>query len=68
MSAYDVLRRILSDRPIAFHPELARAFGGINEALFFQQIAYWSDKGDDPEWIYKRRVELEHERGKPARA
>ncbi len=61
MSAYDVLRRVLSDRPIAFHPELARAFGGINEALFFQQIAYWSDKGDDPEWIYKSQVELEAE-------
>jgi hypothetical protein len=61
VSAYDVLRRVLSDRPIAFHPELARAFGGINEALFFQQIAYWSDKGDDPEWIYKSQVELEHE-------
>src|SRR5215212_4526472 len=61
MSAYDVLRRVLSDRPIAFHPELARALGGINEALFFQQIAYWSDKGDDPEWIYKSQVELEAE-------
>jgi hypothetical protein len=61
VSAYDVLRRVLSDRPIAFHPELARAFGGINEALFFQQIAYWSDKGDDPEWIYKSQVELEAE-------
>jgi hypothetical protein len=56
-----VLRRVLSDRPIAFHPELARAFGGINEALFVQQIAYWSDKGDDPEWIYKSQVELEAE-------
>jgi len=28
-TAYDVLRRFLSDRLIAFHPELARAFGGI---------------------------------------
>jgi len=59
--SYDVLRRVLSDRPIAFHPALARAFGGINEALFFQQIAYWSDKGADPEWIYKSQVELEEE-------
>jgi len=59
--SYDVLRRLLSDRPIAFHPALARAFGGINEALFFQQIAYWSDKGADPEWIYKSQVELEEE-------
>lgn len=59
--SYHVLKRLLSDRPIAFHPALARAFGGINEALFFQQIAYWSDKGGDPEWIYKSQVELEEE-------
>lgn len=59
--SYHVLKRLLSDRPIAFHPALARAFGGINEALFFQQIAYWSDKGADPEWIYKSQVELEEE-------
>jgi hypothetical protein len=61
VSGYDLLRRFLSDRPIAFHPELARAFGGINEALFFQQIAYWSDKGSDPDWIYKTQPELEAE-------
>lgn len=61
MSSYDVLKRLLSDRPIAFHPALARAFGGINEALLFQQLAYWSDKGADPEWIFKSQVELEAE-------
>jgi hypothetical protein len=59
--SYRVLKRILSDRPIAFHPALARAFGGINEALFFQQIAYWSDKGADPEWIFKTQADLEIE-------
>jgi hypothetical protein len=60
-SPYDALRALLSDRPIAFHPALARLLGGINEALLFQQLAYWSDKGDDPEWIYKSQVELETE-------
>jgi hypothetical protein len=60
-SPYDALRALLSDRPIAFHPALARLLGGINEALLFQQLAYWSDKGDDPEWIYKSQVELEAE-------
>jgi hypothetical protein len=40
VSTYAALRRLLSDRPIAFHPELARVLGGINEALLFQQIAY----------------------------
>lgn len=58
---YEALRRLLSDRPIAFHPSLARLLGGINEALFFQQIAYWSGKGSDPDWIYKTQVELEDE-------
>ena len=58
---YEVLRTLLSDRPIAFHPMLSRLFGGIGEALLFQQIAYWSGKGDDPEWIYKTQAELEEE-------
>jgi hypothetical protein len=58
---YDALRALLSDRPIAFHPTMARLLGGINEALLFQQLAYWSDKGADPEWIYKSQVELEAE-------
>src|SRR5215204_523571 len=51
VSAYDALRRLLADRPISFHPERARVLGGINEALFVQKIAYWSDNGDDPEWM-----------------
>jgi hypothetical protein len=58
---YDAFRTILVDKPIAFYPSLARLFGGINEALFFQQIAYWSGRGADPEWIYKTREELEAE-------
>ncbi len=58
---YDILRSLLSDRPIAFHPMLARVLGGVNEALLFQQLAYWSDKGSDPDWIYKTQKELEEE-------
>ena len=55
--SYHMLKRVLADRPIAFNPALARAFGGVYEALLFQQLAYWSDKGDDPEWIHKTRDE-----------
>ena len=58
---YDILRGLLSDRPIAFHPQMARLFGGINEALLFQQLAYWSDKGSDPEWIYKTQKDIQDE-------
>lgn len=49
-------------RPVAFHPVLARAFGGVNEALLWQQIHYWSDKGRlEDGWIYKTKEELEEE-------
>ena len=58
---YELLRAVLADRPIAFHPMLARTFGGVNEALLFQQLAYWSNKGDDPDWIYKTRDDLTEE-------
>lgn len=58
---YDLMRSLLSDRPIAFHPVMARVFGGVYEALLFQQLAFWSDKGADPEWIYKTREELREE-------
>lgn len=58
---YEILKRLLSDKPVAFHPELARMFGGVNEALFFQQVAFWSDKGRDPEWIWKTAVDFERE-------
>ena len=58
---YAILRGLLSDRPLAFHPQLARVLGGINEALLFQQLAYWSDKGSDPEWIYKTQRDIQQE-------
>ena len=58
---YAILRGLLSDRPLAFHPQLARVLGGINEALLFQQLAYWSDKGSDPEWIYKTQKDIQDE-------
>jgi len=58
---YDILRSFLSDKAIAFHPQLARILGGINEAILFQQLAYWSDKGSDPDWIYKTQKDIEFE-------
>lgn len=49
-------------RPVAFHPSLARLFGGVNEALLWQQLYYWSDKGSlEDGWIYKTKEELEEE-------
>lgn len=51
----------LYEKPIVFHPVFARMFGGVNEALFLQQILYWSDKGRDKNFIYKTKNELEEE-------
>ncbi len=55
---YELMKELLSDRPIAFHPTLSRILGGVNEALIFQQLAYWTGKGSDPVWVYKTRAEF----------
>jgi hypothetical protein len=50
------------DRPIAFLPNLARELGGMEEAIFYQQLYYWSDKGSLPDgWVYKTIAEIEEE-------
>lgn len=52
----------LSERPIAFHPIFARVFGGVNEALYLQQLIFWGDKGIRPDgFIYKTKNEIENE-------
>jgi len=49
-------------RPIAFHPSLAKLFGGINEAIYWQQLHYWSDKGNREDgFIYKTKDNIEKE-------
>lgn len=49
-------------RAIAFHVNLAKALGGINEALFVQQLYYWSDKGNREDGlIYKTKIEWQEE-------
>lgn len=66
LGSYDRMRGFLSDRPIAFHPQLARMLGGINAALLFQQIAFWSNTKADSgsgygAWIWKTQADLESE-------
>jgi len=51
------------ERTVAFYPALARHFGhDVNTALYFQQILFWSDKGDREDgFIYKTKDEFEEE-------
>ena len=49
-------------KPVSFHPHLAKALGGIKEALFIQQIYFWSDKGKRQDgFIYKTTEDIEEE-------
>ncbi len=60
--SYDVVRELLSDRPVSFHPYLAKRVGGATAGLFLCQLLYWSDKGADPDgWIYKTQAEWTNE-------
>ena len=45
-----------------YRPKLAKLLGGIKEAIFFERLFFWSDKGNDPDgWVYKTKEELELE-------
>lgn len=50
------------EKPIAFHPQLARILGGIEEAIFIQQLNYWMDKTKRKDgFVYKTQKEFEKE-------
>lgn len=49
-------------KPVAFYPGLVKALGSMKQAVFICQMAYWKDKGIDPDgWIYKTAEEIEEE-------
>lgn len=53
---------IQTDRVIGFRPEIARALGSIEAAIFYQQLYFWSDKGKRGDgFIYKSAREIEDE-------
>lgn len=58
------LLKLLGDRPIAYHPTLARALNGVIEAVFVSQLLYWYDKGKlEDNWIWKTQAEWTTETG-----
>jgi len=54
----------LLKRPIAYHPMIAKALGSVQLAVFWSQMYYWKDRGNDPDgWIYKTSDEIFQETG-----
>ena len=53
---------ILTDRPIAYRPALARAAGSVTAGILLAQAIYWSPRGGDADgWFYKTQQEWEVE-------
>ncbi len=56
------LLKKLSNRPVLLNTVFAEAFGGITNAILFQQLYFWGDKGKRPDgYIYKTKAEIQNE-------
>lgn len=56
------LLNLLSDRPVAYHPDIARIVGGVKAAVFLCQLLYWTGKGKRLDgYIWKIQTEWEKE-------
>jgi len=62
MNKVFLFSEIIKDRPVAYHPDFAKALGSVQTALFLSQLLYWSDKGKNG-WIYKTQQEFYEETG-----
>lgn len=50
------------ERPVSYYPQLARALGSPEAAIYIQQLYYWSDKGHREDgYIYKTKDDIEEE-------
>ena len=57
-----VIETILTDRPLAYHPVLAKIAGSATSGIFIAQILYWTPRSRDADgWIYKTQDELYEE-------
>jgi hypothetical protein len=54
---------LLTDRPVAYHPVLAKAFGGVKSGVFLSQLLYWMPRGRIEGWVYKTQTDFEEETG-----
>ena len=55
-----VIRALLTDQPIAYHPMVAEAVGSVLAGVLLSQLLYWTPRTPDG-WLYKTREELKAE-------
>lgn len=60
---------LMKDQPLGYHPALAKAAGGVAEAVLLGQLMYWHGKMEDKHgqewdgWFYKSAEEIQGETG-----
>ena len=58
----EAIRALLFDRPIAYHPLLARITGSVNAGVLLSQFLYWTPRTTDPDgWFWKTGDEITDE-------
>ncbi len=60
------IARLLADRPMAYHPDMAKALGGVKAAVFLLQLLYWNHNPTAEErrgWFWKTSHDLYDEIG-----
>ena len=56
------LLRMLSARPVAYNPDVARIVGSVKAGIFLCQLLYWTGKGAREDgFIWKTQAEMEEE-------
>jgi hypothetical protein len=53
---------LLTDRPVAYHPIIARAVKSVTAGVFLSQFLYWTPRTKDTGgWIYKTQADIYEE-------
>ncbi len=61
-SRESAIRALLFDRPIAYHPIIAKAVGSVTAGVLLSQFLYWTPRTSDPEgWFYKTQDDIYNE-------
>lgn len=61
MITKNAVYHLLGDQTVAYHPVLAKVFGGIEAGIFLSKMLVWNKT--DGEWIARTQAELETETG-----